>query len=278
MRVILAEHAGACYGVQRALDLADEVMESGKSASTLGPLIHNPKVVADLAAKGMGVIDRAEDAQGGTVVIRSHGVTPEERQVLQERGVDIIDATCPHVRRAQRAAADLAQEGCQVIVVGEEGHPEVEGLRAYAELYGAEVIVALCAEDVPSDLGDLVGLVVQTTQTRDNLERVKGALEDRGIAPRIKDTICSATRLRQEAAQALAERVDAMVVLGGKNSSNTTRLAELCSEVCDATYHMESVRELKRIDLSGCESVGVSAGASTPADQIDEMVSYLTQL
>lgn len=278
MEVVLAEHAGACYGVQRALDMAHAVMEEGKSASTLGPLIHNPKVVDSLAAKGMSVIDRASDAEGGCVVIRSHGVTPEERDELKAQDVEIIDATCPHVSRAQKAAADLAGAGCHVIVVGEQGHPEVEGLMAYAGQVDARVDVALTAEDLPADIEAPVGVVVQTTQTRGNLDNVLEGLAARGIEPLVKDTICSATRQRQEAAEALASHVDAMVVLGGKNSSNTTRLAEICSRVCERTYHVESPEELRSIDLSGCARVGVSAGASTPEDQIEEMVTYLKVL
>lgn len=278
MRVIRAENAGACYGVQRALKLALEASEDGDGASTLGPLIHNPQVVADLAARGVVAISDAAEASCGSIIIRSHGVTPEVRRSVEVRGLPIIDATCPHVYRAQKAAAMLAERiGC-VVVVGEAGHPEVEGLVAYAREAGGEVFVAQCAADVPQSLPDHVGVVVQTTQTREALEDVAGAIMGQGITPEIKDTVCFATKQRQEAAAALAAQVDAIVVIGGRNSANTTHLADICREHCRSTHHIESAAEIDPDWFAGCESVGVTAGASTPDDQIDAVIGALEKL
>ena len=179
MRVVKASYAGACYGVQRALDMAVEASASGEGASTLGPLIHNPQVVAELAARGIRAVDGPENVERGSVIIRSHGVTPAVRRAVEERELPLIDATCPHVARAQKAAADLARRcGC-VVVVGEEGHPEVEGLVAYAREAGGEVFVVAAPGDLPASIEAPVGIVVQTTQTREALDAVVEALAAR---------------------------------------------------------------------------------------------------
>lgn len=303
MEVIRAKRAGACYGVQRALDMADEVIADGGRAYTLGPLIHNPQVVADLAARGAEAVDAVENirwegaaesdalaegavpaaadttaAEAPAVVIRSHGVTPQVLAAVEERGFAVVDATCPHVSRAQHAAAELAGEGCRVIVVGEAGHPEVEGLRAWAEEAGGKVDVVAAPEEIPEGLYDPVGVVAQTTQRRENLEAVVAALRAAGLEPIVKNTICSATRQRQESAAELASAVDAMVVIGGRNSSNTTRLAEVCALTCPRTFHIESADELDPAAFTGCARVGVTAGASTPENQIAAVEEFLRAL
>lgn len=278
MNVILAEHAGACYGVQRALDMAHDAAAGQGPVFTLGQLIHNPGVVADLEAIGVHVAAAPEDVAEGTVVVRSHGVTPDVYERLSARNLTVVDATCPHVARAQKAAADLANDGCRVLVVGEKGHPEVEGLRAWAKRAGTKVDVVLAPEDVPADLRAPIGIVVQTTQRRENLDAVVEAVRAQGIEPVVKKTICSATRLRQDAAAKLAGEVDAMVVIGGRNSSNTTRLAEICEATCPRAFHIESAGEIDPAWFEGCEVVGVTAGASTPENQISAVVERLESL
>ena len=279
MRVVRAAYAGACYGVQRALDLALKAVEDGGRAYTLGPLIHNPQVVAQLAERGVRAVDGVEDVAGaGTVVIRSHGVTPAVKRSVAACGLPLVDATCPHVARAQRAAADLAEQGRHVVVVGEAGHPEVEGLVACAREAGASVSVVAGPDDLPDTLDGPVGVVVQTTQTREVLDAVVAALEQRGVQLLVKNTICFATRQRQESAAALADEVDAIVVIGGRNSSNTTRLADICAAACPRTHHVEAPEELDPSWFVGCESVGVTAGASTPEDQIAAIVERLEAL
>ena len=278
--------------------MADEVIADGSRAYTLGPLIHNPQVVADLAARGAEAVDSVEEirweraadadapAEGAAtaagdapaVVIRSHGVTPQVLAAVEDRGFTVVDATCPHVSRAQHAAAELAAEGCRVIVVGEAGHPEVEGLRAWAEEAGGKVDVVAAPEEIPEGLYDPVGVVAQTTQRRENLEAVVAALREAGLEPIVKNTICSATRQRQEAAADLASAVDAMVVIGGRNSSNTTRLAEVCALTCPRTFHIESTDELDPEAFADCRRVGVTAGASTPENQIAAVEAFLRAL
>lgn len=278
MRVVRARNAGACYGVQRALDMALEAVEGGGAASTLGPLIHNPQVVADLAARGVRAVEHVEDVHAGSIVIRSHGVTPAVRRAAASRGLPVVDATCPHVARAQKAAAQLGERLGRVVVVGEAGHPEVEGLVACAREAGAEVFVAARPADLPACLREPVGVVVQTTQTRAALDAVEAALRTRGVNPEVKNTICSATSQRQEAAAELAGEVDAIVVVGGRNSSNTTRLADICAASCPRTHHIESPDEVDPAWFAGCGSVGVTAGASTPEAHIAAVVARLEAL
>lgn len=278
MKVILAQHAGACYGVQRALDMALDAAAEGEGASTLGPLIHNPQVVAELKERGVCAVDGVNDVERGSVIIRSHGVTPAVRRAVEERGLPLIDATCPHVARAQKAAADLAQRCGRVVVVGEEGHPEVEGLVAHAREAGGEVAVVASPDDLPAGIQAPVGIVVQTTQTRAALDAVVEALRARGIEPEVKNTICFATRQRQEAAAALAGQVDAIVVIGGRNSSNTTRLADICAAACPRTHHVEAPEEIDPTWFEGCETIGVTAGASTPEQQISAVINRLKAL
>lgn len=278
MKVTRAKCAGACYGVQRALNMALDTASEGSRAVTLGPLIHNPQVVAQLAERGIRVVENPDQAVEGSVIIRSHGVTPQVRREIEARGLPVVDATCPHVARAQKAAAKLARECGHVVVVGEAGHPEVEGLVAYAREAGGEVLVAGREADVPASLSGKVGVVVQTTQTREAFEEVLAALRDRGVECVVKDTVCLATRERQESAADLAREVDAMVVIGGRNSSNTTRLAEICSSVCGNTHHIERASELDPAWFDQCTEVGITAGASTPEDQIAAVEARIASL
>ena len=277
MRVVRADNAGACYGVQRALNLALRAAdEGGAGASTLGPLIHNPQVVSELAERGIRAVSDVVEVERGSVIIRSHGVTPEVRRGVEERGLPIIDATCPHVSRAQKAAAELAQSCACVVVVGEAGHPEVEGLVAYAREAGGAVVVAASPADLPKEVPSPAGVVVQTTQRHEVFDAVIEELRRRGVRLDVRDTICFATTQRQEAAAALARTVDAVVVIGGRNSSNTTRLAEICAAACPRTYHIETPDELQGFWFDGCKDVGVTAGASTPESQIAAVVERLS--
>lgn len=273
-----AEYAGACYGVQRALDMTVQAASTGDPVCTLGPLIHNPRVVADLQAQGIFAVASPKDVESGSVVIRSHGVVPEVIDALDKRGLTVVDATCPYVMRAQRAAAKLARDGYHVLVVGEDGHPEVEGISAHALATGGVCTIVGGAEDIPASLGEKVGIVVQTTQSREKLDEVVGALRARSIEPLVKDTICFATTQRQEAAVRLAKDVPVMIIIGGRNSSNTTRLYELCQQQCAAVYHIEGVEEIDPAWFEDVSVVGISAGASTPEEHILAVVSYLQSL
>jgi 4-hydroxy-3-methylbut-2-enyl diphosphate reductase len=250
--------------------------EPAPALYTLGPLIHNPQVVAELEAKGAHVANSVSEVPRGTLVLRSHGVAPQVVEEARAKGLTIVDATCPHVSKAQTAARELREAGYTVVVVGEQGHPEVEGISAYA---GPGAIVAQTPAELPPQLpARPVGIVVQTTQSREALAAIVAALRARGIEPEVRDTVCSATRLRQEAAQRLAHQVDVMLVVGGRNSGNTTRLAQICAATGTPTHHIETPAELDPTWFQSADKVGVTAGASTPESQINSVVQALEAL
>ena len=270
MRVEVAKHAGICYGVERALRLAEEASESGREVHTLGPLIHNPQAVAALRDKGVEVAKTLDDVGGGTLVIRSHGVEPAIIEEALARGLDVVDATCPHVSKAHEAAAELSRDGYIVVIVGEADHPEVEGILAHAN---GEAIVVSSADDLPERLGGRrIGIVVQTTQSPKRLAQVVEAILPRASELRVFNTICSATSKRQQSAEELAETVDVMVVVGGHNSGNTTRLVQICDEVNPRVHHVETPDDLDPEWFEGATSVGVTAGASTPDEQMQAVI------
>ena len=245
----IAAHAGTCYGVQRALDMAlAAAPQAGECTQvhTLGPLIHNPIVVRELAEAGVGLADTLDDA------------------------------TCPYVKKVHVAAERLVREGYRVIVVGEPGHPEVEGILGHA---GDDAQVVSCAADADAlSLKGKVGLVVQTTQTAQNLAEVVAAITPRVQELRVINTICAATSERQQAAATLANRCDCMVIVGGKNSGNTRRLAQICADACERTYHIEEASELQAAWFTDAHHIGITAGASTPQEHIERAVERIKEL
>lgn len=275
----IAAHAGTCYGVQRALDMAlAAAPQAGESAQvhTLGPLIHNPIVVRELAEAGVGLAETLDDAATGTVIIRAHGVVPQVIDAARERDLTVVDATCPYVKKVHVAAERLVREGYRVIVVGEPGHPEVEGILGHA---GDDAQVVSCAADADElPLKSKVGLVVQTTQTARNLAEVVAVITPRVQELRVINTICAATSERQQAASSLAQRCDCMVVVGGKNSGNTRRLAQICADACEHTYHIEEAAELEATWFANAQHIGITAGASTPQEHIERAVARIKEL
>jgi 4-hydroxy-3-methylbut-2-enyl diphosphate reductase len=273
MRVEVARYAGVCYGVERALNMAEEAAAAGTPVRTLGPLIHNPQAVDALRAKGVEVAGSLDEADDGTLVIRTHGVDPAIIRSAHEKGLDVVDATCPHVTKAHEAAEELTREGYYVVVVGEADHPEVEGIMAHT---GGDVLVVGTAAELPDRLPSRrIGVVVQTTQSEARLSEVVGALVGRTSDLRVFNTICSATTKRQQSAESLAETVDVMVVVGGRNSGNTTRLVEVCRSVNPRVYHVETPEELRPEWFVGASVVGVTAGASTPDEQMRGVVAAI---
>lgn len=276
MKVIVARHAGVCYGVERALKLADEAASAGGTVATLGPLIHNPQAVGALQDKGVAVATTLSDVAEGTLIIRSHGVDPAVIVAAEDKGLTVIDATCPFVRAAHTCAADLAASGYSVIIVGESDHPEVEGILAHA---GGNALIVQRASDLPPKLpGRRVGVVVQTTQPPSVLREVVDALLPHVSELRVCNTICSATAKRQESAAELADEVDVIVVVGGHNSGNTKRLTEICQARNPRTHHVETADELQEAWFAGADVVGVTAGASTPDEQIRGVIDAIEAL
>lgn len=276
MRVEVARHAGVCYGVERALKMVEEAASGGRPVDTLGPLIHNPQAVEALRAKGVEVAACAEEARDGTLVIRTHGVDPAVIEEAVARGLDVVDATCPFVTKAHEAARTLIADGYSVVIVGEPDHPEVEGIFAHT---AREAMLVETAEDLPERLGSTkLGIVVQTTQSFQRLAEVVEALLPNVSELRVFNTICSATERRQEAARELASHVDVVVVVGGHNSGNTTRLAEISREVNPRTYRVETSAELDPAWFAGAQVAGVTAGASTPDEQMADVIRALEAL
>jgi 4-hydroxy-3-methylbut-2-enyl diphosphate reductase len=279
MEIHIARPAGICYGVGRALRLAREAVLSagGQPVASIGALIHNPQVVEELSREGVKAVPDLAAIDTGTLVIRSHGMAPDIIEAASDKGLTIVDATCPYVARAQNAARELAEAGFFVIIVGEPEHPEVKGILARG---GTEALVVTGPEDLDQQpLPDKIGLVVQTTQTAEVLEAVVTALRARKPAElRVVNTICGATSRRQQAARSLAHEVDVMIVVGGHNSSNTSRLTEVARLVNPRTWQVESPEELRGEWFEAAPAVGVTAGASTPESQLQQVVAKIESI
>lgn len=275
MRITIADRAGACYGVERALGMVLKASEDMECVHTLGPLIHNPLVVKDLEERGIGVVDNVEQERGSAIVIRSHGVVPQIEEAARNNGLKVIDATCPFVKKVHINAAKLEEEGYQVVIVGEAGHPEVEGILGHAP---SADIVGSIHEAKRLKLRRKVGIVVQTTQSETLLGDVVLEFIGRVDELRVINTICEATSERQKAAEALAKEADCMIVIGGKMSANTTRLFEICGNFCSNSHHIESKDEIDACWFEEVEHIGITAGASTPESHILQVKEYIEEL
>ncbi|MCE5286222.1 MAG: bifunctional 4-hydroxy-3-methylbut-2-enyl diphosphate reductase/30S ribosomal protein S1 [Pelosinus sp.] len=275
MKILLAEHRGFCYGVKRAVQLADECAKTFDNAYTLGPIIHNPQMVKRLAQKGVQTIDDLAEISAGTVVIRSHGVGPEVYKLAEEKALHIIDATCPHVKKAQQEAHKLALAGYQVIVVGDKHHPEVKSIVEWAGQ--AVIVIAAIEEALALSPTAKLGVVAQTTFPAQEFAAIVHTLCTKASEIKVCQTICTATEERQQAARNLSAAVDAMIVIGGKNSANTTHLAEICVETGNPVYHIETAAELKQDWFRYVKTVGITAGASTPDWLIEEAYNKMQE-
>ncbi|MBT3363524.1 MAG: 4-hydroxy-3-methylbut-2-enyl diphosphate reductase [Chloroflexi bacterium] len=278
MQIKRASEMGFCFGVRRALDLVwKAVAEHGKLQS-LGAIVHNQKVVDDLARIGVVVADNLDQISSRAVVITSHGVGPSVTEQMQNKGLQIVDTTCPHVKKAQNIAKKLADDDYAIIIFGEAGHPEVRGLLGWA---GGKGKVVADASELPEDLPNRLGIMSQTTQSPGNyadfVRQIAAKLPD--IAElRVFSTICEATSNRLDAALDLARVVDLMIVVGGSTSSNTKRLAEASISEGITTYHIQKADEIEDCWFDDRSIVGVTAGASTPDNVIDAVVDKLTDM
>jgi 4-hydroxy-3-methylbut-2-enyl diphosphate reductase len=272
-----AVSAGFCFGVERAVKMAISALEElGGPVYTLGPIIHNPQEVRRLQNMGIKMAGSLEEIPDGTVVIRSHGAPKGVIKAAKNRGLEVVDATCPLVERLKDRVKDLADEGYQVVIVGESDHPEVKAVLSYAP---HSCLVVRGPDDFESgNLNKKVGLVAQTTQSLGNLRAVASLCICYCQEVRTYNTICEATHKRGAEALKLARNVDVMIVVGGKNSANTTRLAQAVAESGTTTYHIESAAELDSLEVPEGVPVGVTAGASTPGWLIDEVVSVLKEM
>jgi 4-hydroxy-3-methylbut-2-enyl diphosphate reductase len=273
--VRIAERAGFCYGVRLAIDKAKHAREQGKDVTTLGQLVHNPGIKADLSDRGIRTADLADQVEGGTLVIRAHGVPRDElERVSGKESLEVIDATCTWVIQSQKAARELADAGYTVCIIGHEDHPEVKGVRSYA---GEKHVVV---DDMDRSTWERVprtkklGVLSQSTILPHKLEEFAAFCLRRCHDLRVVNTVCPVTLTRQDDSVVLAREVEAMIVVGGKNSSNTRELAVKCAEVCPDTIHVADADELEaehREWLAGKERIGITGGTSTPEVDLEEV-------
>lgn len=275
MQIILAEHAGFCFGVERAIKLLDEFVKKGEKAYTLGPIVHNRQVVESYERQGIKAVD-LDDVEEGNLVIRTHGVPPDIINRAEQKGLNVVDATCPFVKRVHKLAKHLSDEGYFVVIIGDPNHPEVQGIKGWCS---GEVAVIENEEEAKKFYTDKkVGVVVQTTQSEENVNKIMDILKQRLDVAFFYNTRCNATQQRQQAAKKVAEMVDVMIVVGGKNSSNTKKLVQVCKDAGAEVYHVETADEIKEEWFSKAERVGITAGASTPDWIIKEVVARMEQI
>ena len=278
MQVLLANEYGFCFGVERAVEMVEEAIGEGDTVRALGPLIHNEQEMQRLAHEGVTTIkDPTEIGRGETAVIRAHGVTPEVQKALEDLAEKVVDATCPFVTRVQKLASRAAAENRHVVIIGSPDHPEMIGVKGYAPDHAFVIKDETEVSGLPWLRNPLV--VAQTTIKAktffDTAEAIKSKTDDE---VQIVNTICSATRDRQDAARALSSMVDAFYIIGGRHSSNSVKLLAVCKEECEKSFLIETEDEIDADDLIGVKTVGVTAGASTPNWLIEKVVNHLKSL
>ena len=273
----MADSAGFCLGVERAIKMAfAAVRKKSVPLYSLGPLIHNPQVVEQLDRSGVRSVENLDEIGEGTVILPSHGVTREEMKRIKDRGLNVVDATCPFVKRAQKCAGLLSRQGYTVVIAGDKGHPEIQAILSYVE---EKAVVAESTEDLKKLAGvKKLGIVAQTTQAHKKLQEIVSGALSLVEEVRVFNTICDATRIRQQEALSLVRQVDCMIVIGGYNSANTTRLAQLCRTIQPRTYHIETECELDQSWFRGVRRVGITAGASTPHWLIDRVKAQIAAI
>jgi 4-hydroxy-3-methylbut-2-enyl diphosphate reductase len=280
MEVIVAEHAGFCFGVTKAVETVyDQINKAtGVNIYTYGPIIHNEIVVSDLEKKGVKVINSPEELEGiteGTIVIRSHGVTKEVHKKIEETGLNIIDATCPFVKRIHKIVDEESASGKSIIVVGSANHPEVEGIVSYARGPVYVIDSPEEAEKFSKNRELEYTLVSQTTFNRNKFQETVEIFENNGYNINIVNTICNATDERQSEAEEIASKADVMIVIGGAHSSNSRKLYDICSQKCENTYFIQTLEDLHLNLSNDIKLVGITAGASTPKNIIEEVQNYV---
>ena len=278
METKLAECAGFCFGVRRAVDTVYEQVKSGKTIYTYGPIVHNEEVVRELSELGVRVLESKEELEqlaSGSVIIRAHGVPEEICNILEEKGLECIDATCPFVKRIHKVVEQESRDGSHIVVVGNAGHPEVEGIVSRC---GGAVTVLEGPEDaecfIPPE-GKKICVVAQTTYNYNKFHYIVEIFEKKGYNSSVVNTICNATEERQRAAKTLAAEADVMIVIGGRHSSNTRKLYDICREECADTYYIQTLDDLRLELPNAVRLVGITAGASTPNKLIEEVQNYV---
>jgi len=278
MEVILAKTAGFCFGVKRAVEQVYEQTDTEKNIYTYGPIIHNEEVVKDLEQKGVKVVNELKELEGiteGTVIIRSHGVSADIYHAIKDTGLECIDATCPFVKRIHNTVEKESLNGCQIVIIGNDGHPEVEGIKGWSKTPAVVIESIEEAENFVNSNNKKLCIVSQTTFNYNKFQELVEIFQKKGYDIIVVNTICSATEERQTEARKIAAEVDAMIVIGGTHSSNTRKLYEICSKECENTYFIQTLDDL-HLDLpKSVRLVGITAGASTPNNIIEEVQNYV---
>lgn len=271
--VILAKSAGFCFGVKRAVDMVYDMIKEGGNIYTYGPIIHNDTVVKDLEEKGVHIIENEDDIKNkepGTVVIRCHGVSRTVYRKLEESGMKIVDATCPFVLKIHRIVEEKSKAGKQIVIIGNKDHPEVQGIMGWCETPAIVIDTEEQADNFISENPD-IHIVSQTTFQPNKFNSLVEIISEKRYNSDISNTICNATEVRQKEAREIATKADAMIVIGGSNSSNTRKLYEIAGKECPDTFLIGSVDELDFNKLKGADCIGITAGASTPSNIIQEV-------
>lgn len=278
MNIILAKTAGFCFGVKRAVDMAYKE-QGGLNTYTFGPIIHNDAVINNLIEKGISPVNHLENEAINTLIIRSHGVIPEIYQTAQSKGIQVVDATCPYVKKIHKLVQEYFNKGYKIIIVGNKIHPEVEGINGWAH---HECIIVKDVEELKTlelcqnDTEYLV--VAQTTYKKDVVEQITQYLKEQGYSYEYRNTICNATKARQEEAVNIAKAAQCMLVIGSHYSSNTLKLYEICKVHCEESYCIADAHELTSEMIKDYTNIGITAGASTPSFVIDEVVQKLLKM
>ena len=278
MEVRLAKSAGFCFGVKRAVQTVYEEVEKGGKIYTYGPIIHNEEVVKDLEKKGVSVIETADDLakiKEGTVIIRSHGVPKEIYQIIEKQGLACVDATCPCVKRIHTIVEKESGQGSKIVIIGNENHPEVEGIKGWSQTPAVVIESEEEAEKFKAENDEKICMVAQTTFNYNKFKELVEIFQKKGYNVSVVNTICNATEERQTEAKEIAALVDVMIVIGGKHSSNTRKLYELCSKECEHTYFIQTLDDLHLELPKAVRLIGITAGASTPNNIIEEVQNYV---
>ena len=286
-QIITAKSAGFCFGVKRAVDMVYEEIEKGGPIYTYGPIIHNEEVVADLERKGVRVImsdEELEDIRGGTVITRSHGISRAEEEKIRATGARCADATCPFVKRIHRIVEEYSKKGYEIVIIGNPVHPEVQGIMGWADgpvtvIESTEQALIFVGNDTAAGAPDgkkrKICVVSQTTFNANKFEEIIEILNRECYNEECVNTICNATHERQSEARAIAKKADIMIVIGGKSSSNSAKLYEICRRECENTYFIQTWRDLNLSPAGNEQIIGITAGASTPKNIIEEVQNYV---
>ena len=280
MEVSVAKSAGFCFGVKRAVEMVFNEIGASDNIYTYGPIIHNEEVVKDLESKGVRVIEegsRLDKVEKGTVIIRSHGVGKSTYDELEKCGHKIIDATCPFVKKIHNIVKEASEAGGQVVVIGNRNHPEVVGIIGWCSKNKPAIIVENSeeAQSFEADLSEKIHIVSQTTFNLNKFNELVEIFKKKGYDINVVSTICNATEVRQTEAKNMAESSDAVIVIGGRSSSNTQKLFEICRRECNNTQYIQTLNDLDVDSLRDVKRVGITAGASTPNNIIEEVQNYV---